>query len=87
MRFITFGSPGKPCLVKYFKWLLTAIKGQELAKDQTKRAYLKPKGPVPSGRGPVRTLIHACYVSFAVHGTPEVIMGLGLYIYNRDYEY
>jgi len=38
MRFITFGCPGKPSLVKYLKWLLTVIKGQGLAKgtlDQT----------------------------------------------------
>ena len=34
MRFITFGSPGKPCLVKYFKWLLKVIKGQRAGKGQ-----------------------------------------------------
>ena len=28
MRFITLGGPVKPCLVKYFKWLLKLIEGQ-----------------------------------------------------------
>jgi len=63
MRFITFRSPGKPCLVKYFKWLLKVMEGQKAGKghilllDQPLRHIRSPKGTVPSGRGPARTLI------------------------------
>jgi len=47
MRFITFGSPGKPCLVKYFKWLLRFVKEQRVGKghilliDQTTKGTLE----------------------------------------------
>jgi len=70
MRFITYLSPVKPCLVKYFKWLLKGSKSKGLAKAHfvytSHKGYIgSPKGTVPSrepsrepsSRGLVRTLI------------------------------
>jgi len=63
MGFITFWSPGKPCLVKYFKWLLRVIqeakagKGHIVLLDQTTNALRSPKGRVPSLRVLGRTLM------------------------------
>ena len=37
MRFITSRSPVKPCLVKYFKWLLKVVK--EFAKELPKGTF------------------------------------------------
>jgi len=55
MRFITFRSPGKPCLVKYFKWLLKVIKGQMAGQGHNfasgpdhKEHIRSPKATVPS---------------------------------------
>jgi len=39
-----FRSPGKPCLVKYFKWLLKVIKSEGLAKDTLIFATIGPTG-------------------------------------------
>jgi len=52
MRFIKLGSPVKPCLVKWFKWLLKILKAMSW-----QRAYFVlgqstkgiPKGTVPFG--------------------------------------
>ena len=44
MRIIIFRSPGKPCLVKYFKWLLKVIQGQRAVEGH----FRCPKGTVPS---------------------------------------
>ena len=60
MRFITLRSPRKPCLAKYFKWLLKVIKGQRAhfaSRPDHKGHIGSPKGTVPSGRGLARTLM------------------------------
>jgi len=70
MRFITFRSPVKPCLVKYFKWLLKAGKGHILFIPATK-GILEAQRALgePSSRGLVRTLIlmghHVLYLLHA----------------------
>jgi len=50
MRFITSEASLKPCLVKYFKWLLKVIKGKRAGKEHilfsdqsTEGTYCKPK--------------------------------------------
>ena len=61
-EFGSFRSPGKPCLVKYFKWLLEVVKGQRAGKvncvfrPDDKGHIGSPKGTVLFGRGLARTL-------------------------------
>ena len=62
MRFIAFGSLGKPCLVKYFKWLLIVIKGQGLARAHF--AYRPDhKGHIRSSKGTENTTLWLWFFS------------------------
>jgi len=67
MRFIIFRNPGKPCLIKYFKWLLQVIKGKGLAKGtfcfrpDHKGHIGSPKSTVPFGKGLARTLVSSSF--------------------------
>ena len=61
---VTLRSPGKPCLVKCFKWWLKVIKEQRAGNghimflDQTTNGTIGSlKGTMPFGRGLVRTLL------------------------------
>ena len=76
MRFITFRSPVKPCLVKYFKWLLKVIKEHRAGKGTFRPATMgrleaqRPLFPPgdPSSRGLGRTLIlMGHHVLYLVH--------------------
>ena len=50
MRFMIFGSPGKPCLVKCFKWLLKVIKGQRAGKGHILFLDQSTKGTLEAQR-------------------------------------
>ena len=49
-----FRSPVKPCLVKYFKWLLKVIKSEGLAKGTLIFATIGPTGGTWSQWGPFK---------------------------------
>ena len=63
MRFIACRSPVKPCLIKYFKWLLKVTKGQKLGegyivfRPDHEGHIRSPKGTVPFSCGLVRTMV------------------------------